>query len=187
MVDGLGRAGHDTRTVVIGRDGVWCTDDASWRFGPVRGCSARTSSSRCFTGRSARTAPCRGCWSCWTSRTWAPGCCGSAVAMDKVDLQGPAGARRGAAGGLRGGAERGAGPRAGSTRSRAGAAAVREAGAPGLVRGDLEGVGAGGAGPCDRGRVRARSGRDGRGRPVGIEVECSVIGNASRSCRSPAR
>ena len=28
VVDGLGRAGHDTRTVVIGRDGVWREDDA---------------------------------------------------------------------------------------------------------------------------------------------------------------
>ena len=45
-----------------------------WRSRPAAACSAPTSSSRCCTGRSARTARSRGCWSCSTSPTWAPAC-----------------------------------------------------------------------------------------------------------------
>jgi len=37
VVDGLERAGHDTRTVVIGRDGVWRTDDAPVSVSPGQG------------------------------------------------------------------------------------------------------------------------------------------------------
>ena len=43
-----------------------------WRSSRAAGCSAPTWRSRCCTARSARTAPCRGCWSCSTCPTWGP-------------------------------------------------------------------------------------------------------------------
>ena len=50
---------------------------ASWRgaaqpLSRARGCSTRTSCSPRCTAPSARTAPCRACWSRWTSPMWAP-------------------------------------------------------------------------------------------------------------------
>ena len=45
-----------------------------WCWSPVQGCSAPTWSSRCSMGPSARTARCRDCSRSWTCPTWAQAC-----------------------------------------------------------------------------------------------------------------
>ena len=91
VLDGLERAGHETVSVVIGRDGVWREADgrgARSRSLPAAGCSTRRSCSRCCTARSARTGRCRGC----SRRADVPyvgaGVLGSAVCMDKGAFKG---------------------------------------------------------------------------------------------------
>ena len=95
---------YEAVTVEIGRDGTWALGPgqaplrARRRAGGRRGDAARagcrraggrdaraasTSSSRSSTARSARTGPCRGCWSSPESPTSGAGVAASALCMDK--------------------------------------------------------------------------------------------------------
>ena len=164
--EGLAAAGHEVLRVLLERDGRWMHDGKSWTCAPPPASSAPTSSSRCCTGPSARTAPSRGCSSSSTCAYVGSGVLASALCMDKIALQGRHGGGRAAAGPLRRAWRRPPSARTAPRRSRrslARAARVRQAGAARLVGRHREGRRGPGSRGGARARLRPRSARHRRG------------------------
>ena len=154
------------------------------------GCSEPTSCSPCCTGPSARTAPSRGCSSSLDVPYVGAGVLGSALSHGQGGVQGPDGARRGAAGGV-----------AACARARRRGSAERSV-CRSFVKparlGSSVGISKAWAGRARRRRSRSPSAHD----PLvivealrrGIEVECSVLGDErpggvparARSCPRPS-
>ncbi len=176
--DGLAEGGHEALDIEIARSGDW-TLRGLLAVADARRRAARTPTSRspCCTARSARTGRSRGCSSCSTSRTSAPASWPRRCAWTRSsfkDLMAQAGLPQVDYVALRDGDDWsgvGDAPRV---------ALLRQAGAARVVGGHLEGDVRGRAGLGAARGLGARPAGDRRGDgDVGLEVECSVIGNAS--------